>query len=125
MGHAIGQATTSQKGFVPLHTYMPDYTYNTSNSVLQIVTGSCSVCYFVPVGIIDVCNFLIIRAANRSGKKNNQPMFVRRHSDFYIQEYDCGGGHLTLTTSASEKFSNSPILGLVEKMDFRSANRSH
>lgn len=63
-----------------------DYTDSTSDSVFLIFTGSCVVCYFIPVGIISVCNFLIIRAANISGRRNNQPMFVRRESDSHMKK---------------------------------------
>ncbi|KAG8187441.1 hypothetical protein JTE90_009513 [Oedothorax gibbosus] len=63
-----------------------DYTDSTSDSVLMIFTGSCVVCYFIPVGIISVCNFLIIKAANNSGNANNQPMFVRRQNDSHMKK---------------------------------------
>ncbi|KAG8187439.1 hypothetical protein JTE90_009511 [Oedothorax gibbosus] len=35
---------------------------------------------------ISVCNFLIINTAKRSGKTNNQPMFVRRQSDSHMKK---------------------------------------
>lgn len=63
-----------------------EYTTTSTQAVFYILTSGAVVCYFSPAGIIGVCYFLIMRAANISGQRNNQPMFVRRQSETHMKK---------------------------------------
>ncbi|KAG8180406.1 hypothetical protein JTE90_022755 [Oedothorax gibbosus] len=63
-----------------------DYTANDTQAVFYLFNSACIVCYFIPVSIISVSTFLIINIAYRSGKRDNQPMFVRRQKNSHMKK---------------------------------------